>query len=426
MRRDRDRYHRVKYHRNVLRERERKRIEYRKRNGMTSARETFDFGGNRIRSKAKRSSIIPAKVNTEQLARKLCKKLQGNLALRMLRAKTIVKWALYEQKVSIKVYKQYFKRLQTHYTSVINRMNDNKESDPIEVLCGKKLHTNYTEPFLWELSYHCYGFNDARKKIAIDSNNQAANIFPGFRSIETKKGGTRYHWKCNDEICKIEHDRIVSVLKPLLTTLSTSTVNASAKTIEKISNKYCQKNRNKQHSLDCYDGTCLSKLLFLKSISPHFPEIRQLVSKISKLLNVAKKLNRISDAFTKCDLDTLKDVETETLNKTKTFLASDDLSSQPILSESNITEKYAAAFKAMELRLRDTPVLSCISCEKLYGKTQVIFLKSLRKPISTEIWNQLVRVNNHYYLFILWGSGQMRTYCKKSNNFNNKERTHTT
>ncbi|KAI5741652.1 hypothetical protein M8J76_015804 [Diaphorina citri] len=117
--------------------------------------------------------------------------------------------------------------------SLLERMDTpDKGIYPSIALCGKSLHTNYTEPYLWEMCYN-YNPHPHDKPIVLNPHLDGAEVVPEFASINTKHGVTRYRWTCSDILCKIDHTKNVCIVQPLLTTLRTASHKAMVDSIFK-------------------------------------------------------------------------------------------------------------------------------------------------------------------------------------------------
>lgn len=137
-----------------------------------------------------RRTIMKMNVDQDQLARDIAKKLSArSFPMRLVRSKNILKWVVYAHKITNINFRKQHKSLQTYCKSLLERMDTPDQGiHPSIALCGKSLHTNYTEPYLWEMCY---------KPIVLNPHLDGAEVFPEFASINTKHGVTRYRWTCS-------------------------------------------------------------------------------------------------------------------------------------------------------------------------------------------------------------------------------------
>jgi hypothetical protein len=121
------------------------------------------------------------------------------------------------------------------------------------------------------------------------------------------------------------------------------------------------------HSIDCHAciDCCESNLLFLRSVAPHFPEVRNVVKTLYALRRCNKELRNLDFAIKRHDVVTLSAMAGEAESNANAFFHE---SCQNELSEVAIMATYKNAFKAFTKSSLDTPKYDCISCEKLCFK----------------------------------------------------------
>lgn len=186
-------------------------------------------------------------------------------------------------------------------------------------------------------------------------------------------------------------------MKNILKTVSTCPIKKSCNyfvTLNDCSNENF--NITKRHSLSCYENNnCKSFLPYLRTLSPHFPRIRNYLRTIYAMIIIAKKISAIREALkgtTADHISFLKKTAETTCEKAKEF----QYNTLPeTLSECEILSLFQNAFISAEKRCSDIPRHPCISCERLCFRRQIRAIRSLRIPLQGTFWDELVHIKKN-------------------------------
>ena len=240
------------------------------------------------------------------------------------------------------------------------------------------------------------------KLLILNEKGQVTNVLPLLDDNNKKQSKI---WMCND-ICKIDNESIIQRYQALLKTadrLKVKSVSKFAKNLLSCSRSYMS--RKLGHSFLCYfePDTCSSTFLPVLLLAPHFVNVRVLKRIICRIRNI-KNLDKSLDDT---DIEYLKKISKEAIEKSRTTIPkSYEIKN---LNEQNIMSKYKNAFKQLTKRTLDTAKNVCISCEKLCYRKEVIKIADMRKPLTSESWENFsvfAEKNGLYSDFIC-------KYCKE-------------
>ena len=146
------------------------------------------------------------------------------------------------------------------------------------------------------------------------------------------------------------------------------------------------------HPLVCHAKPlqCKSKFLKLLTVKAHFPQIRSLVNIIYSMLRWNKKINEIQDALINTDVEKLQSIyDNSEISKNQ---ANDFVVEDIDLNEENIKKRYKYAYEIFIAESNNLPRIFCISCERLFRKTDINDLKKYIGKIENEIRENLMKV----------------------------------
>ncbi len=103
---------------------------------------------------------------------------------------------------------------------------------------------------------------------------------------------------------------------------------------------------------------CTSQLLFFRTLAPHFPFIRNIVSSLYKIRRLLIKLTKIDTSIEELQFEELQKISNEIIGKAEeNFVSSLEW---PYAHESNIIEMYRSAFVALKKKnIRRSPNTMC-------------------------------------------------------------------
>ena len=131
---------------------------------------------------------------------------------------------------------------------------------------------------------------------------------------------------------------------------------------------------------------CKSKLLYLRRLAPHFPNVRQLVNMIYTVKRTDKQMCRIDQALQTGNVEILQQISTE---QKSAYQGSNETSINSI-DETKVLETFINAYVAFKNRCSECAEFPCMSCNKLCFKRECVLLERCRLPITGNAWNLLL------------------------------------
>ena len=189
-----------------------------------------------------------------------------------LETEHLIKSCMYFRDTNHKKSISAFRKLKLSALATLSKLHETSE-DPVEILLGPSLHTASSESFFLSSTYH-----DA----ALDADGNV--IVSKFPVIDV--GSMQKHWTCVPNLCKLDSN--------IVTSEAVCTIYKSIGECDPIRARYyiqhiddCDHPESHDPSLaghgkSCHvdPNACNSKLLYLRRLAPHFPNIRTLVSMI--------------------------------------------------------------------------------------------------------------------------------------------------
>lgn len=282
------------------------------------------------------------------------------------------------------------------YTMKSVKLRCDKEEEPTSkfiAMMGRSLHTKFSEAFFVDATYKPM----EPSKLHIDELGAAITLMNGTTEeseqelIVTDGSEKSKTWKCKQE-CNIDqkmvYDRFYTIIQ--------ATIDASPQElVDFITNlDICdlQNSANvgkRGHLHACYiineiakNYGCSSILLFLRTLSPHFPFVRNLVYKLysaRKHLKSIKYIDKLFENLKVEDSEELKRISEELKQISEEFkrkLGDDFVSTTdwPYAHEDNIVDRHFAAFTILKKKSLDIPNIVCFSCMELCSKSNVHYI----------------------------------------------------
>lgn len=295
-----------------------------------------------------------------------------------------------------RIYKSLQETAEANITKIKN-VNANI-TDTIAALCGESKHRSTTEAYFATTSYNFKRFSmqneqSKNKFLITNESGQISNILPvtyETKKISKKKSAT---WKCDESVCKIYKD--VDLIKHFheflehIMKISFKDVRLFSNDLKSCDLPHCQPLKQ-GHPESCYHDfkSCPSKFISTLILSPHFPKVRNIKTKVYTVLRNIEKIDRIDKALNEIDIEYLEFECEFTKNNIKTTTHS---AVEIDLDEDNIIASHAKAFKAFHRKALDTPSYPCVSCEKLCFRRNVTDINNFRKPVDTRAWLNLMK-----------------------------------
>uniref|UniRef100_A0ABD2WQD3 ATP-dependent DNA helicase n=1 Tax=Trichogramma kaykai TaxID=54128 RepID=A0ABD2WQD3_9HYME len=270
----------------------------------------------------------------------------------------------------------------------------------VTALCGLPMHVSSKEPHFREAAYsNSEEIICEDSRFVIDEIGRVTNILPVI-SV-TKKN--RKNWECSG-FCKSIDVIIVSELKQLFMELSELNFSTAHRYFRKID--ICTaESRNidkKGHPLICYMDpiTCGSKFLYLRVLSFHYPKLRTIERQIYLLRQIYAEIEKIENALIRGDFNTLTKVLSESekgcirFNPTKV--------NEVCLDENVLRDMYQEGIKIYTQKIMDTPVIPCVSCERLCTSKSIksatdLFVKPSEHQVKFGVENDKIKLLIRHY-----------------------------
>ena len=120
-----------------------------------------------------------------------------------------------------------------------------------------------------------------------------------------------------------------------------------------------------QHMDDCDlchldDDACKSKLLYLRRLAPHFPNVRQLVNMIYNVKRTDTQVSRIDQALQTGNVDVLREISAE---QNCAYQSSNEGRTSSI-DENNVLKTFMKAYVSYKKRCSEFAEFPCMSCNK--------------------------------------------------------------
>ena len=242
------------------------------------------------------------------------------------------------------------------------------------------MHTASSESFFPSSTYH-----DA----ALDVDGNV--IVSKFPVVDV--GNMQKHWTCVPDLCKLDSS--------IVTSEAVCTIYRSIGECDPIRARYyiqhiddCDHPESHVlslagHSKSCHldPNACNSKLLYLRRLAPHFPNIRTLVNMIYNVRRSDSQLCRIDQGLQTGNIELLQKIAAEE----KGAYHGSCESSSSVIDESIILKTYMNAFVVYKNRCSEWAEFPCISCTKLCFKRECLFLDRCKQPVTGIAWNSFIQ-----------------------------------
>ena len=143
------------------------------------------------------------------------------------------------------------------------------ESQLHDILCGQGFHTSNTESYFPSTTYNAAAFDK--------DGNLLRNQFPSH-SINTSGNGTET-WQCSSELCcipsKSEVNQAICDIYNKITECDPSEARYFIQHMDDCTKVYTHDAKLQGHNKACHvdPDACGSKLLYLRRLAPHFPNL---------------------------------------------------------------------------------------------------------------------------------------------------------
>ncbi|KAL1447888.1 hypothetical protein WDU94_006568 [Cyamophila willieti] len=326
----------------------------------------------------RRKRVKPFALNgqKEKWINTLMRKLKpiGSFSSRRLKAESLVKWALKYRSIHLRSFKQTLKRLKTKSNNILTKLQDSEScSDSVEIL-GQTKHSAHTELFYLFPVYkvlpidHIHTINDS-------------GVIMSLFDVTGKKT-----WSCNPRVCNNEYDvdRMDAILSKISQT-EQDTIHDLLKNFDLCNANYRSSN-NLGHNIVCHTFECVSQLLYLRHLAPHYPSVREILTDFYGTRRAVLNIERVNSAIQNSTLPQLENISSNFKTKGQEF----QLGTFTFQNEDDIILRYKKAFQDMTKKSQDLPIHPCLSCERLCYRRDTVEMAKMKKALEGSEWQKLM------------------------------------
>ena len=215
----------------------------------------------------------------------------------------LVQSCMYFRDMNRKKFIHAFKKLKLLVLATLSKLQDTSD-DPYEIILGPSMHTASSKSFFPASTYH---------KDALDKDgNVDISKFP-----VSDVGKKHKNWTCVSGLCKLDNKpEIASNVCKIYNSIGECDPIKARHYIQHMDDCDHPESHDKSlagHSELCHldDDACKSKLLYLRRLAPHFPNVRQLVNMIYNVKRTDTQVSRIDQALQTGNVDVLREISAE-------------------------------------------------------------------------------------------------------------------
>ena len=322
---------------------------------------------------------------TAYICKILNKMKRRSYASKHFEAQHLINSCLQYREMHKSAFIKQFHQLLASVLAVLSKASETtSESQMHEVLCGQGFHTSNTESYFPSTTYNAAAFDEGGRLLRND-----------FPSYSTNTSGNKAEtWQCSTELCcipsKSEVNQVLCDTYNKIAECNLSEARHFIQHMDDCTKVHMHKTNLQGHHKACHDdpNACGSRLLYLRWLAPHYPNIRRIISILYNVRRSDSNLCAIDRALQTGDVDALEGiVKKNKLNNRKYSVSCD------VVDESRIKEDHAKALTLFNERNLEHAKYPCISCKMLCYKRQCTKLDACKKPITGIVWQQFL---DHY------------------------------
>ena len=327
------------------------------------------------------------------------------LASARVEAEHLVKTCLHFKDMHRKKFVNAFKKLKLSVLATLSKALDaSEDGDAFDILLGPSMHTPSSESFFPETTYH---------DVAISKDGKVdVDKFPEC----DLGGGTKVakNWMCSPDLCKVQDKPLITkVVYDIYNSIGTCDPIEARHLIQHIDD--CDQPESHDpllsgHSKVCHldEKACNSTLLYLRRLSPHFPNIRKLVNMIYGVKWADNQICSLDQALQAGNLDALHKTVTEQKHNNYTYGGTCSMA----IDETKILEKFMNTFVLYNKKCSELAEFPCMSCNKLCFKRECVLLECCKLPVTGNAWQSLLEyLDSHPTPDDGLSSGYICKYC---------------
>jgi len=326
---------------------------------------------------ARRTEVIAAARQAGRLSA-LQKKMQSNTRKPLFDIKLLFNKAERQLRRGRMVTSRLHSNLSTTANDCLQHLPTDRnptEGDLTSAFHGHRIHTSCSEPYFWQQCYNLYTLTDA---IAVDRDGKAHIFKPVTVSSESatdtadaeSQTVSNRRWECDSRLCHLPAESVDGVTTLLRRIAAKNSANCRQFYLHLNDCNNPARNNRLGHSIYCCtDNGCHSLLRPARILSPHFPSLRSLVSRLYEVCRLVLSMHSVTTAMNSGDYDRLN-VSVKDLNSTMKLSVGSNKSASTEASDHTVDEDSVVQQFGQALRhvtsLRDTYVTSsCDICEQL-------------------------------------------------------------
>ena len=314
---------------------------------------------------------------------RIVNKMKGkSYASKHLEAQYLVNSSLQYRDMHKSEFIKQFHQLRASVLAVLSKASETtSESQIHDVLCGQGFHTSNTESYFPSTTYNAAAFDEGGRLLR--------NNFPSH-SINTS-GRKAETWQCSSELCcipsKSEVNQALCDTYTKIAECNPSEARHFIQHMDDCTNVYMHKTNLRGHHKVCHDdpNACGSRLLYLRRLAPHYPNIRRIISTLYSVRRSDGNLCALDRALQTGNVDALEGIIKKNKQHNRKYSVSCDA-----VDESKIRKDYAKAMTLFNDRNLDNPEYPCISCTMLCFKRRCTKLGNCKKAIMGTPWQQFL------------------------------------
>ena len=228
---------------------------------------------------------------------------RGKISASDVEVEHLVRTCMHFRDMNRKRFINAFKKLKS-VLAILSKVLDSSDDDAYEIIMGPGMHTASSESFFPTSTYH---------DVALDKDGKVD--VTKFPTIDVGKKQT--NWTCVPGLCKLDDKcKIIKDVCEIYSSIGKCDPIDARHYIQHMDD--CDQPSSDDpllagYSEQCHldDNACKSKLLYLRRLAPHFPNVRQLVHMIYGVSRTHNQVCRIDQALQTGNVELLRQIAIE-------------------------------------------------------------------------------------------------------------------
>uniref|UniRef100_A0A8D8LG92 DUF6570 domain-containing protein n=1 Tax=Cacopsylla melanoneura TaxID=428564 RepID=A0A8D8LG92_9HEMI len=328
--------------------------------------------------RVKHARLFPLRGHKEKWIKTLMTKLKGtSIASRRIQAEELIKWGLKYRTVQLHLFGSSFEELKRKSLSLLEKIGTETNVSSEDIL-GAGEHSVHTELYYLDPIYRPL---PADKTYELNDQGIVMNL------LDVTKKKT---WRCNPHVCDNEFD--ATRMKTIMTSIANirdddiCDIRQFLQHFDLCSSEYSDPGKL-GHPISCHTlKNCISQLLYLRHLSPHFLLIRQFLTTFYNTRRSVNNMDSINSAIQNCQISTLEQIALDFKAKGQEF----QVGSVTFQNEDEIKTRYKSAFEILTKKSQDLPTHPCLSCERLCYRRDTTEISKMKVLPKCDEWKRLM------------------------------------